>query len=259
MIGIHLSMTNPLSQVVTAARFSGCETFQIFLRNNRNLRQRKISADEIAEFNSVLLAAGFKKWVIHAPYVMNPSSPETAKRDKAVKIISEDMDFLQQFAGQKYYVLHPGSHMGEGVEFGRAMLLDTLKRVNNTTQTKICLEYMSGGGSLMLSSDSEIRAFHELAKEMNIGYTFDTCHCFASGHVPATSYKYIKDIVDVVHINGSFGMYGYCVDNHSNLHDGHLPFKVNAEFYKQLPKDIPAILETPLSGAYQDLQDLLNY
>lgn len=252
-------MPNPMSEIVRIAKNFRCETFQVFIRNNRNLRQRHISREEISEFNGALLSAGFRKWVIHAPYVMNPSSPEYGKRDKAVRAITEDLDLLQQFAGEKYYVLHPGSHMGEGIPFGEDMLLSTLQRVNNTTNTKICLEFMSGSGSLMLSSPMQILSFNKKATDLQLGYTFDTCHCFAAGFVPATAYKYIKDIVSVVHVNGSAGLFGSRLDNHTNLHDGAMPFEVNAKFYKQVPTEVPIILETPANGSFQDLLDLINY
>ena len=79
-VGIHQSFDG-LINAARDCRDYGFNTFQIFTRNNRNLRQRDMEIEEFFVFNSMLMDCGFTDVVIHAPYVMNPASGEDEKRE----------------------------------------------------------------------------------------------------------------------------------------------------------------------------------
>lgn len=252
MIGAHISFEKPMSSIIYTAKVLGLETFQIFTRNARNMKQRDIYMDEVNNFNMELLSSGFSKFVVHAPYSMNPSSPETYKRASAVSMIKQDMQLLDHFAGQKFYVLHPGSHMGMGEQTGIDNLINTLKEVGYTNTT-ICVELMSGAGTELLATIGSINQLLNNCHGLNVKLTFDTCHVFGAGLPVVNLYKYLQDSIAVVHVNDSQYASGTYKDRHANLGDGHISMNVLKELCSIVPSDVPLILETPSAGITKDI------
>lgn len=241
-----------MQDIINNARYLQLETFQIFTRNARNMKQRDLYTQEIFDFNRELLSSGFNQFVVHAPYSMNPSSPEDYKRKSAVQMIKQDMQLLDLLAGKKYYVLHPGSHMGAGEDLGVDYLLDTLQKVGYTNTT-ICVELMAGAGTELLSTISSINKLLNNCKGLNVKLTFDTCHVFGAGLPIVNLYKYLKDNVGVIHVNDSQYASGTYKDRHANLGKGFIPMDTIKELCSIVPKDVPIILETPSGGIVSDV------
>lgn len=252
MIGAHISFSKPMSDIIVNAQSLGLETFQIFTRNARNMRQRDIYSQELAEFNRDVLISGLSSYVIHAPYSMNPASPESYKRSSAIQMIKQDMLLLDSMAGKKYYVLHPGSHMGVGEDTGVDYLIDTLNAVGYTNTT-ICVELMAGAGTELMSTINSVNRFLNNCKGLNIKLTFDTCHVFGAGLPIVNLYKYLKDSVGVVHVNDSQYASGTFKDRHANLECGHILIGAIKELCRLIPEDTPIILETPAAGILRDI------
>ncbi len=258
MIGFHTTFANPMADIIATAISYELETFQIFTRNARNMRQRFISNSEIAWFNTELLRNGYSKFVIHAPYSMNPASPEKRKRDNAVRMIKEDMEFISKLAGVKYYVLHPGSHMGCGIDAGVEFLSETLHRVGKTTTT-ICVEIMAGSGNELMSTMECIYKLLASTVDLNVKLTFDTCHAFGAGLPIVETYSKLKDYIEVVHVNDSQGVFGSRIDRHLNLGYGIIDIDDIKWLIENVKKDIPIILETPAEHVLSDLRLLKRF
>lgn len=258
MIGAHLSATAPLSDIIYNMESLGLETFQVFTRNPRSTKQRYVSDQELALFNTELMRHGVSQFVVHAPYTINPCSPEKSKREFAYKIISEDMQFLSRICGKISYVLHPGHHMGDGAVEGMKRLSDLLHQLSNIPVT-ICVETMSGAGSELIYSAYEVLNLMNMCRDINVRLTFDTCHVYASGQVLVDAYQLMKRFVQVVHLNGSKNPYQSYTDRHSNLAYGCIPMDWLEGVVKMIDKDIPIILETPSADFLNDIKLLKSF
>lgn len=252
MLGYHQSFSKPMSCVIDEA--CGRDTFQIFTRSTRNGRQRYVSETEIDYFNHALLNSKIRSYVIHAPYILNPSSPDVDKRERAVRLIQEDMDFLFNLVGKKYYVLHPGSHKGAGIKQGIKNLADTLKQIA-THGVDICVEFMAGGGSELVCTREQL----EFARvTLGCYFTFDSAHVFQAGEDPVELYTRYKELFKVVHLNNSATICGSHHDIHANIADGHINPDKLLYLYSRVPPEVPVILETPYAGINDDYNYLKN-
>lgn len=258
MIGAHLSFTDPMSDIVQIMKSYELETFQVFMRNPRSTKQRYISEQELHQFNNDLILNNISQFVVHAPYTINPCSPEKSKRDFAYRIISEDMQFLSRFCSRVLYVLHPGHHMGDGANEGMKRLSDLLHSLPSIPIT-ICVETMSGAGSELMYSAYEVLNFMNMCKDINVKITFDTCHVFASGQVLKDAFYLMRSYIEVLHLNGSKNTFQSYTDRHSNLSYGCIPVESLRDVVNLVEKDIPIILETPGADFLNDIQLLKKF
>ena len=102
MLGAHLS-NKILYTLPGTCEDYGLDTFQIFIRNNRNMSRRQYLDYEIEWFNERLLSKRIYKYVVHASYAMNPCKNLERYRN----IVRDDFQLMSRFAGEQYYVLHP--------------------------------------------------------------------------------------------------------------------------------------------------------
>lgn len=258
-LGCHVGMSGKemmLGSVKEALSY-GANTFMLYTGAPQNTRRKDISELRIEEAQALMKEQGIDEFVVHAPYIINLANcvkPETYQI--AVEFLEVE---LQRTAamGSKTLVLHPGSHVGEGVDAGTAQIVKGLNSVlTKDTSVHIALETMAGKGS-------EIgRSFEELAKIYDgvvysdkLRVCFDTCHTSDAGYDIIHDYDGVmeqfdrvigKDQIAVFHINDSKNEPGAAKDRHENFGFGHIGFEalmqvVNDENFAAIPK----ILETP--------------
>jgi len=258
-LGCHVGMSGKemmLGSVKEALSY-GANTFMLYTGAPQNTRRKDISELRIEEAQALMKEQGIDEFVVHAPYIINLANcvkPETYQI--AVEFLEVE---LQRTAamGSKTLVLHPGSHVGEGVDAGTAQIVKGLNSVlTKDTSIHIALETMAGKGS-------EIgRSFEELAKIYDgvvysdkLRVCFDTCHTSDAGYDIIHDYDGVmeqfdrvigKDQIAVFHINDSKNEPGAAKDRHENFGFGHIGFEalmqvVNDENFAAIPK----ILETP--------------
>lgn len=261
MFGIHQTLDNPLGMIPIRAKDLGATTFQIFLRNNRNMRRRFISNEEIDAFNAQLLGSGLSSYVIHAPYILNPCTGDSEKRKRYVATIASDLQLLQRMAGVKYYVLHPGSSIDLPTDIAIQNLHTVLVELSDVVgSTKIAVEWMSGAGTQVMRSYEQVTYLKYLCESLSyVTFCFDTCHVFASGNDIFSTFQLLKDCVSVVHLNDSVGMFDSKLDRHANLGSGVIGNDNLLLFAKQVHEhnaDIPIVLETPANGMLEDFVKL---
>jgi len=258
-IGVHQSFDG-LRSTWLIAEYYGNNTFQCFLRNNRNLKRRFISADDIACFN-----ANARKYVnpvcaFHAPYVINPASPDKDKHLKAMGIIDEDLRVLDMLTGDTYYVVHPGSYTEYGERIGMQVLTDSVNRLMNHKPGSLCLETMAGQGTQMFRVLDQMDTL--LSKFPTLGLCVDTCHIFAAGIKFQEFLQFVRKYasqIKVVHVNDSTTAFGSHVDRHQNIGYGLIPTSELDPFILEINTicpDAPFILETPAARADEDLLHL---
>ena len=246
MLGIHKNLGRSLMSLLNQNTYA--ETFQFFLSNPRSCRRRDYTDVDVAEFNTQLLRQKLSTFVIHAPFTLNPASPDISMQKKCRAVIQDELNLLQWFAGRKYYVLHPGSHKGTGSVAGLTALRNLLRDLESHGTT-VCVETMAGAGTEVLVSPEEVEYLAVTAK---CKMCFDSAHVFESGWNPTWYYERYKDYFAVVHLNNSATVVNSRHDVHATIRNGCIPEEELKELYQEIPKNVPIILETPVATQYED-------
>ena len=194
-----------------------------------------------------------KNVVVHAPYIINLANSKNF--DFNVRFLKEEIERVESLGVNKL-VLHPGSHVGLGVEIGIQNIINSLNIVlTENTKVTICLETMAGKGSEVGKSFEEIKMIIDGVKlKDKIGVCMDTCHLNDAGY-NLSNFDNVLDEFDklvginylkVIHINDSKNALGAHKDRHDNIGIGNIGFEnlINIIYHEKL-KGIPKILETP--------------
>ena len=102
MLGIQQSIQCGFINVPTDANSINADTFQIFIRNNRNCKRSIITPEMLTLFNLNLQKYAIESVVIHAPYIMNLCTSDLEKRTKYTNIIKEDLKLLKDINAKVY-------------------------------------------------------------------------------------------------------------------------------------------------------------
>lgn len=256
-LGIHQPLESPLGSVPLTTKDIGANTFQIFIRNNRNMSRRASIIPEIDLFNYNLLMNDISTYVVHAAYAMNPCSDNTDMRERMYKTLAEDLKLMNRMAGVKYYVLHPGSSK----DLDHYTALENLSKTMHDISyyigdVHIALEFMAGAGTQELCTPEDIQYIMCKCYDVpNICICFDTCHVFGAGYDILECFDSIKEYCGVLHLNNSKAAKGTHVDRHAPILSGLIAVEdlvsVAQRFTDTFP-DKPVILETPGTTLLQD-------
>lgn len=258
-IGSHVGMSGKdmlLGSAKEAVSY-GADTFMFYTGAPQNTRRKDISELNIDAAWEYMNSHGISDIVVHAPYIINLGNsvkPETY--ELATEFLALEIE--RTIACKSHtLILHPGAHVGAGVDAGISQIVKGLNEVlTKDTDCFIALETMAGKGS-------EIgRNFEELAKIYDgvthndkLRVCFDTCHTNDSGYDIVHDFDGVieefdriigKEQIAVFHINDSKNPLGASKDRHANLGSGEIGF--DALSYIVHHKDfenIPKILETP--------------
>ena len=185
--------------------------------------------------------------VVHAPYIINLGNavkPETY--ELAVEFLAKEIDRAAACKSQTL-ILHPGAHVGAGVETGLQQVIKGLNEVlTKDTPLHIALETMAGKGSELGRSFEELAAIYDgVVYSDKLRVCFDIRGNF-DGVIDEFDHLIGKDQIAVFHINDSKNVRGAKKDRHANLGTGEIGFDalsyiVHHPDFEQIPK----ILETP--------------
>ena len=261
-IGSHVSMSGKKMLLGSSeeATSYGANTFMIYTGAPQNTRRKPIEELNIEAGQEHMGSNGIKDIVVHAPYIINIANTiKPATFELGVQFLQSEIERTEAI-GAKQIVLHPGAHVGAGVEAGVKKIVEGLNEVLATdSKVQIALETMAGKGT-------EIgRNFDELAKIIDgvthnehLSVCLDTCHIHDAGYQVAEDFDAVLTEFDkiiginrikVVHVNDSKNERGAQKDRHENIGFGHIGFKALYEvIYHDSFKNIPKILETPFVG-----------
>ena len=260
-LGSHLDLKAPdyyLGTVKTALEY-GENTFMFYTGAPQNTIRRPVSQMKIEEGRALLKENGIdeSKIVIHAPYIINLGNKGKQETyDLAKSFLITELQRTQAFH-VKNLVLHPGSHLQNGEEFGLASLVEGLDYVFSVdgTDVTVCLETMAGKGSeIGTSFEFLAKVIASLRHPERIGITLDTCHINDAGYdvkdIDALLEHFDRTIgldkLKVIHLNDSKNERGSHKDRHENLGYGTIGFDALLAFVNHPKLDgIPKILETP--------------
>lgn len=264
IIGSHVTFNknNQLVASVKEAISYNANTFMFYTGAPQNTNRceiddfKTIEAMKLAKENKIDLS----KVIVHAPYIINLANNKNL--DFGISFLIEELNRCSML-NIKYLVLHPGSHVGEGLEVGIQNIIFALNKVleNYHGNTMILLETMAGKGSEVGSKFEEVKAIIDGVTYSNrLGVCLDTCHLNDSGY-DLNNFDEVLDEFDkqiglnkigCIHINDSKNIRASHKDRHDNIGLGTIGFDTLLKIiYDDRFKDIPKILETPyIDGTY---------
>lgn len=260
IIGSHVSF-NSKDQLLGSVKESlkyGSNTFMFYTGAPQNTLRAKISdvitkeALDLMKENKISL----DNLIVHSPYIINlANNKEEDKYQFSINFLIEEIKRCEQI-GVKYLVLHPGSHVGLGVDIGIKNIVNALNIVNKSNNNIIVLlETMAGKGSEIGSNFYELKRIIDGVEDKNkIGICLDTCHLNDSGYDIEEFDKLLEEFDKIiglsylhcVHVNDSKNIKGARKDRHENIGYGTIGFNnlLNVIYNKKI-ENIPKILETP--------------
>lgn len=270
IIGSHVSYKSGkqlLGSVVEALSY-GANTFMFYTGAPQNTNRSTIDDNLTKEAYQLMEENGInpKNVIVHAPYIINLAN-DGASYDFAIKFLKEEIKRVDKL-GMKYLVLHPGSHVGLGIDKGLDNIINGLNFVlSEDNDVIICLETMAGKGSELGTSFEQIKKIIDGVKLSDkLMVCLDTCHINDAGY-DLNNFDAILDEFDRIiglnnlaclHINDSKNERGAHKDRHENIGIGTIGFVnlINVIYNKRLD-GIPKILETPYIGDTDDSKERL--
>lgn len=261
IIGSHVSMSAPkfyLGSVEEALSY-GANTLMIYTGAPQNAIRKPVHELNIEAGRKLLREHEIdeSKIIVHAPYIINLGNklnPPTYESSK--DFLVQELKRVAAF-GLSILVLHPGSHLKNGIEVGLTSIVEALDEVfsRDGTNVKIALETMAGKGSEVGSRFEELQYIIENVKDpKRLGVCLDTCHISDAGYdvhdvegvLKAFDQTVGLDKLLVLHINDSKNERGAKKDRHANIGYGEVGFKTTHAYIKHpLLMHVPKILETP--------------
>lgn len=262
LIGAHISVAGGLHRAYQRADAAGCESMQIFTRNQRQWSNDPLSFREIEEFYRASKNSSVRKVVSHASYLINLGGNDHVRGKSEEALISE-LERCRHLSIDDV-VLHPGFALESTGEAALARVSASLLKVLEATsdiKVRILLETMAGQGSVLGGDISEFSAILDhLEGHPRIGFCVDICHVFAAGYEMRTHESYNRLVgllekhvglerIDCWHLSDSKMDKGSKKDRHQHLGEG----TIGLEPFSMLVNDVrfdnvPAILETPKEG-----------
>lgn len=270
IIGSHVSYKSGkqlLGSVVEALSY-GANTFMFYTGAPQNTNRSTIDDNLTKEAYQLMEENGInpKNVIVHAPYIINLAN-DGASYDFAIKFLKEEIKRVDKL-GMKYLVLHPGSHVGLGIEKGLDNIINGLNFVlSEDNDVIICLETMAGKGSELGTSFEQIKKIIDGVKLNNkLMVCLDTCHINDAGY-DLNNFDEVLDEFDnvigldklaCIHINDSKNERGAHKDRHENIGIGTIGFdNLIKVIYNERLDGIPKILETPYIGDTDDSKERL--
>ncbi len=264
ILGSHVSFSKDkqmLGSVLEALSY-GANTFMFYTGAPQNTTRLPID-EELTSLAHNLMDKeniNIENVIIHAPYIINLANPKNYAFN--VSFLKEEIKRAESLGITKI-VLHPGSHVGLGIEEGIKNIVKSLNEVITSSQTAIiCLETMAGKGSEIGSSLEELKAIIDGVKEKDkVAVCIDTCHLHDAGYDLENLDEFFNQFDSiiglnkllVVHLNDSKNMISSHKDRHENIGYGMIGYnKLLKVVHHPILKNVPKILETPYIGEGKD-------
>jgi deoxyribonuclease-4 len=184
-LGAHMSIAGGLFRALERGREVGCHAVQIFLKNQRQWAAKPLAADEIRAFGTARRATAIRHVFAHSSYLINLGNPDPALWSHAVAAFTDELERAEAL-GLSSVVIHPGSHMGAGIETGLARVTAALDESLARTagyRVRVALENTAGAGNTIGRTFGELAHLLErAARPERLGVCLDTCHLFAAGY-----------------------------------------------------------------------------
>ena len=259
IIGSHVGYKKDSGLVgsVKEALSYKANTFMFYTGAPQNTIRSSIDLNNVKEAYKIMEENNINKEniIVHAPYIINLANGDESKFNFSCNFLSEELKRVNTF-GFKYLVLHPGSHVGCGVDVGISNIVKVLNIVlsKDDSSVMILLETMAGKGSEVGKTFDEIKSIIDVVDYNRLGVCIDTCHLNDAGYdlnnFDEVLEKFDKligiDKIKCIHINDSKNPLGSHKDRHENIDKGTIGLNTLMKVIDcDKLKDVPKILETP--------------
>ncbi|MCH5260444.1 MAG: deoxyribonuclease IV [Lachnospiraceae bacterium] len=258
-LGSHVGMSGKemmLGSVKEALSYNA-DTFMLYTGAPQNTKRKDISELNITSAWECMRAHGIEDFVVHAPYIINlANTVNPATYEIAVEFLALEIERTIAM-GSHILILHPGAHVGAGVNAGIDRIAEGLNEVlTDKHDCYIALETMAGKGSEIGRSFEELATIYDkVVHNDKLRICMDTCHLNDAGYDIVNDFDGVidrfdqligKDQIALFHINDSKNARGTGKDRHANIGEGTigtdaLRYVVHHPDFLHLPK----ILETP--------------
>lgn len=235
----------------------GANTFMFYTGAPQNTNRYPIMDGLTLEAMNIMKEEGFdySKVVVHAPYIINLANDKDPDKFMfSVRFLQEELERCSLLGIHKL-VLHPGSHVGLGVDTAISNIAKGLNMILGTYDVCILLETMAGKGTEVGKSLEEIKRIIDLVDDKeHIGVCLDTCHLNDSGYDMRKFDQFLDQFdqligiqkIGCVHVNDSKNVIGAHKDRHENIGFGTIGFDTLLSIiYNDRLQAVPKILETP--------------
>jgi deoxyribonuclease-4 len=241
LIGAHTGGKHPLE----AAAARSADLVQIFLSNPQSYK-KPLPRDDVDE----LLASGLPIYV-HAPYLMNPASPNNRIRIPSRKTLIQTVEAAAEI-GAAGVIVH-GGHVGddEDITVGFERWRKVFEYAGDVP-VPLLIENTAGGGNAVARELDNYGPLWKEIGEFNVGVCLDTCHAWAAGEDLETAVERLvaqTGAVNLVHCNDSRDPLNSRRDRHANLGRGEIPEDLLVHVVKAA--GAPVVVETPGEAADQ--------
>jgi deoxyribonuclease-4 len=260
ILGAHISAAGGLHQAFARGEAVGCNTLQIFSKNERQWQAKPLTEEHIAQFKTEAARSGLGPLIVHASYLINLAAPGDELWERSIQACADELDRCAQL-GIPFLVLHPGAHTGSGTEAGLRRVATAVNRLfeaGHGGNVKLLLETTAGQGTCLGGRLEELAEILDLLRHPeHVAICADTCHLFAAGYNLSTPEGYTAtfdgmielvglDQIRAFHLNDSKGTLGSHLDRHEAIGEG----QIGLEGFRQLINDsrfcgLPMVLETP--------------
>lgn len=249
--GLHLAFD--------AAVELGCDCLALFVKNQRQWAAPPLKDEAISLYREAQRRTGIGPVIAHASYLLNLASPSADGRAKSIRALIDELTRCEAL-DIPGLVVHPGAHMGDGVDAGLSRITASLDEVHAGTagiKAMVLLESTAGQGTTIGHEIAHLGKMLGQAKQPErLGICIDTCHLFAAGYDLRQKEVYDATIDELdrcvglerircIHTNDSKTPCGSKRDRHEHIGKGEMG---NAAF-ANLVNDprlthVPRILET---------------
>lgn len=268
-IGCHLSVAKGLVETLKVAKEINANTFQFFSRNPRGSSLKKYTSEQVEEFKKLRKKYNIGPILAHAPYTMNLASTKEATYEFAKNTLKQDLRRMDDI-GIEYLNIHPGSHVGEGLDLGIEKISIAINEaIEKDQEIMLLLEAMSGKGTEVGYRFEQLQQIiDKIDIKEKIGICIDTCHIFAAGYDIVNNLDGVLNEFDkiigiqklkAIHLNDSMMPFASKKDRHAKIGEGKIGFDaiINIITHPML-NDLPFYLETPLdtAGRKEEIEDI---
>ena len=233
---------------------------QIFVKNNMQWFAQPLQEGELSAFREHPLRDSLRCVFGHSGYLINLAARDPAFHKLSLRSLREELARADRL-GLPFLVLHPGAHMGQGVEVGLQKVvtsLDAIYREMPKIRTRIALETTAGQGSSLGRTFEELAFILQGCREPErLCVCIDTAHLFAAGYDFGTeegvreTFAQFQSVIGferlaAIHMNDSKAAAGSRVDRHEHIGQG----KIGLHVFRQIMREprfhsIPKVIETP--------------
>lgn len=261
LLGAHVSTAGGVHTAIDRAMVIGATTMQLFVKNNMQwFAAAPFAEAELRAFHEHAERGRLGSVFGHSGYMINLAAANPEFLEKSRRALREELLRAEQLR-LPFLVLHPGAHMGAGVEPGLVKVVESLDAVLASipkVKTRVALENTAGQGSCLGCELEHLAAILQTVREPErLCVCIDTAHLFASGYDISTSegaektFRRFDKIVGrqhlvALHLNDSKTALGSRVDRHEHIGKGRIGldafrYIMNAARFAKIPK----VLETP--------------